>query len=362
MRLSAVQKKLLNKALYTSPLMAVPSISPIIIRNDVPFEVFFYAVAVQSVVVFCLWAINIGLFSFSFGKSEQQNKFWRYFISYSLAIAIILLVREALLWWASHHFSPVGEDAYINKTRNEIPYYGLVLSFSINSVILIIQDVITIKEKKAIADLENSQLKLKNAEIINQELKQQIHPHFLFNALNTLKTLIHKQPYQAEDYLIRLSNFLRISISTTKANTVKLSQELSLCVDYLEMQKTRFGNTLKYEIDIPKERSETGYVPIFSIQLLLENVIKHNAMYRDAPLWIEVVYDADEDRVKVINNRKKRETQELSTRLGLDNLAERYRILSGDRVIIQASEERFSVSIKVLNHEGSHYRGRTING
>ena len=225
----------------------------------------------------------------------------------------------------------------------------IVLSFSINSVILIIMDLVTIQEKKAIADLENSQLKLKNAEIINMELKQQLHPHFLFNALNMLKNLIRKEPNSAEDYLIRLSNFLRVSISASKSNTVLLQDELNLCIDYMEMQKTRFGNTLDYAIHIPEEVATTGFLPIFSIQLLLENVIKHNAMYKDAPLQIQVIYDQDEHRVKVINNIQKRESLEESTGMGLDNLAERYQLISGDSIKIQSDEKVFSVSIKVLS-------------
>lgn len=358
MGLSRIQQKLFRKALYTSPLMAVPSISPILIRYEIPFIVFLYAVAIQSVVVFCIWAVNIGLTSVTFGGiSERKTVFWRYFLSYSIALTITLALRELLISWVQSGHFPMQQDPNRPHFQSQIPYYGLVLSFSINSVILTIQDLITTREKKAIADLENSRLKLKNAEVINQELKQQIHPHFLFNALNTLKTLIRKEPDLAEEYLIRLSNFLRISISATKANTVKLSEELNMCVDYLEMQKTRFGNTLQYAIRVPEERAATGLVPIFSIQLLLENVIKHNAMYRDAPLCIEIAYQEEEDRVKVTNNLQQRKTKESSTGLGLDNLAERYRLLSGDRIIIQANEEDFSVSIKILDHEDNNHRG-----
>ncbi|MBT30341.1 MAG: histidine kinase [Thalassobius sp.] len=354
MRLNSVQKTLFKKALYTSPLMAVPSLSPIMIKYEIPFQIFFYAVLIQSVVVFCLWCFNIGLISISFGNlSEQKENFWRYLISYIFALAVLILVREVLLAWThTQHF----KITFPNKPTIEqrIPYYAFVLSFSLNSVILIIQDLITIREKKAIADLENSQLKLRNAEIINQELKQQIHPHFLFNALNTLKTLIRKEPDLAEDYLIRLSNFLRFSVSTTKANTVRLKDELDMCIDYLEMQKTRFGNTLQYNNKIPNEQYESGFVPIFSIQLLLENAIKHNAMYRNSPLHIELLYE--DGRIRVTNNKQERSKDESSTGWGLENLVERYRLLSGDKVIIQADEESFSVSIKVLDYEDCNYR------
>lgn len=359
-----MQKKLLRKALYTSPLMAVPSISPFFLSHEISFRFFQIAMPVQTLVVFLIWSINIGLISFYFsGLSERKASVIRYFFSYLLALLVILIVRESMIIWVnSDYFTfstdkiPSGFQDGVPYLMRPIPYYGVILSFSINTVILIIQDVIMIKEKKAQADLENSRLKLKNAEIVNQELKEQLHPHFLFNALNTLKNLIRKEPNLAEDYLIRLSNFLRVSISSSKANAVKLGEELSMCIDYLEMQRTRFGSTLQYAMDIPEYIKESGFVPIFSIQLLLENAIKHNAMYKNAPLWINLDYDIEEHRVKVTNNRQKRETQEYSTGLGLENLAERYRLLSGDKVNISANEESFSVSIKILKDEDCNYR------
>ena len=349
MSLDSTSKKLLYKALYTSPLMAVPSISPILVRFEIPLDIFLFAFVTQSFLVFLIWAINIWIIPRSLARlNERQLVLWRYVVSYACALFIFIIVREVMISWIESDSSPIEVVNLPSKDR-PIPYYMIVLSFSINSVILIIMDLVTIQEKKAIADLENSQLKLKNAEIINMELKQQLHPHFLFNALNMLKNLIRKEPNLAEDYLIRLSNFLRVSISASKSNTVLLQDELNLCVDYMEMQKTRFGNTLDYAIHIPEEVVSAGFVPIFSIQLLLENVIKHNAMYKDAPLQIQMVYDQQEHRVQVTNNIQKRETMEDSTGMGLDNLAERYQLISGDSIKIESDEKVFSVSIKVLS-------------
>lgn len=357
MSLDSTQKKLLSKALYTSPLMAVPSISPIMLRYNIPLDILMIAFGAQTLLVFVVWLVNIWLVPMSVARfSERQSNLWRYIASYAFALIIFITLREIMITWIESGASPIKVINLPNMDRS-IPYYMIVLSFSVNSVILIIQDLVSIQEKKAIADLENSRLKLKNAEIINMELKQQLHPHFLFNALNMLKNLIRKEPNLAEDYLIRLSNFLRISISASKANTVRLEEELNMCIDYLEMQKTRFGNTLSYNIDIPEENAKKGYVPIFSIQLLLENVIKHNAMYKDAPLHIEVLYQVEKGRVQVVNNIQRRETMEVSTGMGLDNLSERYALISGDQVIIKSDEKQFSVIIKVLDHEGSYHRG-----
>jgi len=214
------------------------------------------------------------------------------------------------------------------------------------------QDLLLLREKKAMIESENAQLKIKNIEATYNQLKQQIHPHFLFNSLNTLKTLIRKEPKDAEIYLKKLSDFLRASITLNNENIVKLSDELKFCLDYLELQKGRFGEALKYSIDIPDE-VKSGFVPVFSVQHLLENAIKHNALTIDNPLLIEVRYESN--RIIVSNNIQAKTLTEESTGRGLANLAERYKILSDDKIIFQSDDRHFSVSLKILNREDSNH-------
>jgi LytS/YehU family sensor histidine kinase len=209
-------------------------------------------------------------------------------------------------------------------------------------------------EKEAIIESENIQLKIKNIEAANQKLKQQLHPHFLFNSLNVLKTLIKKQPDDAEAYLKRLSDFLRASVSLDNVNTVKLEEELKFSMDYLEMQKIRFGNAIQFEVGIPEE-VKTGIVPTFSIQLLLENAIKHNAFTIESPLFIKLNYI--NGWITVSNNIQPKSLAEYSGGLGLTNLSERYKIISGDEINIQSADSYFSVSIKILPDENSDHRG-----
>jgi LytS/YehU family sensor histidine kinase len=228
------------------------------------------------------------------------------------------------------------------------------VGFALNTIVLIIQDLILLRDKKTIVEIENAQLKIKNVEAINQQLKQQIHPHFLFNSLNTLKTLIKKHPDKAEDYLIMLSDFLRASISTDTPNIVKLKDEIKLCLDYLEMQKVRYGKAIQYTINIPEDIQDSAFVPVFSLLPLLENAIKHNILTNELPLHIKIEHE--NYRIVTINNIQPRLSSEPSTGLGLENLAERYKILSGDKIIINNSENIFSVSIKILDNENSNYR------
>ena len=231
--------------------------------------------------------------------------------------------------------------------------YAAIISVLVNALLLVLQNFIILHDAKTKADLENSRLKAANADAANQLLRKQIHPHFLFNALNILKSLYKVNPKTGEEYLIRLSDFLRASVSNNNIRVIPLKDEVKLCVDYLEMQKIRFGKALSYSISISEEKLNNGFVPSFSVQPLLENAIKHNELTEESPLYIDVFQDGE--RIKVSNNLKIKTISESSTGSGLSNLSERYRILSDDDLIIEKTEEKFSVSLKILSHENSNH-------
>jgi len=250
--------------------------------------------------------------------------------------------------WKVKEFGVQFNNIGLLPTNHSLfPYVIIVfLVFSINTVVLIFHGIVNMEAQKSIIESENTQLKIKNIEAANLKLKQQLHPHFLFNSLNVLKTLIKKQPDNAEAYLKRLSDFLRASVSLENVNTVKFEEELKLSMDYLEMQKIRFGNAIQFEVSIPEE-AKTGIVPTFSIQLLLENAIKHNAFTLESPLLIKLIYH--NGWITVSNNIQNKNTDEDSPGIGLSNLSERYKIISGDEINIQSNDTNFSVSIKVLS-------------
>jgi LytS/YehU family sensor histidine kinase len=241
-------------------------------------------------------------------------------------------------------FASLNANCEISQSHS--PYATVVMAISLNTVILILLDLLLLREKKAKIEIENARLKQKNSEALYQQLKQQIHPHFLFNSLNTLKALINKSPDVAEDYLITLSDFLRRSVSAGNENIVKIEDELKMCLDYLKMQKIRYGEALQFYTDVPEEIAQTGFVPVFSLQMLSENAIKHNALTAETPLQIKMIYN--EGSITVVNNIQPKLTTETTTGLGLINLAERYKILSGDEIRIHTTAEQFSVRIKVL--------------
>ncbi|HDR51837.1 MAG TPA: histidine kinase [Mariniphaga anaerophila] len=341
--------KILNVALYTSPLIGILAISPMFIIRMVPIQIYPRSVLSLTVIIFLAWMINISIIYFGekFKIRNESFNILRYFLSYLLSASFIMFAMRM----RKIFFSGIFTSCEI--TRPHSPLATFVMAISLNTVILIILDLILLKAKKTRIEIENAQLKQKNSEALYQQLKQQIHPHFLFNSLNTLKSLINKSPDIAEDYLIKLSDFLRTSVSAGNDNIVKLKEELKLCLDYLEMQKIRYGKALQFSVDIPEKIYQTGFVPVFSLQMLTENAIKHNALTNESPLQIQIKYV--EGRITVINNLQPKLITETTTGSGLTNLAERYKILSGDEIIIRTTANQFSVSIKVLNNENSNY-------
>lgn len=338
--MDSLKKKILKTALYTSPLIAILCVAPVIIVQPIPWTIVQLGIVMLTLATMCIWLINFGLLNLDkkYFRGSGITKF-RYLLSYLLVLGFVVLLKYLI-------GMKIRPDLDLLKFSYVDPAWVMVLS--INTIVLIIQNLIIVKEKKSIIELENSRLKLRNAEAVNQKLKQQIHPHFLFNSLNILKTLTKKEPRTATRYVVRLSGFLRVALLSGNVNTVKLSEELDLCVDYLEMQKIRFRSALEYNIDVPEDVRKSGFVPPFSIQLLLENAIKHNAKSRESPLSVRIQYK--EGWIEICNNRQKRNGSVSSTGMGLENLAERYQILSGDDIVIKSSDNHFLVRIKVMEY------------
>ena len=357
MNTSIPLKKLLKTALFTSAVIGALAIAPIAVISPVSITGFFKGIALHTFFIFFIWTINISLLYLTEKYSRRKLPVYtRYILSYIICITLIALMGVFLKFAIPDERETelfLGHNSETILSRGRI-YAIFILGFALNTIVLIIQDLILLREKKARIELENAELKIKNVEATNQQLKQQIHPHFLFNSLNTLKTLIKKNPDKAEDYLIMLSDFLRASISSDIPNIIKLKDEIKLCLDYLEMQKIRFGETLQYTINIPEEIHYSEFVPVFSLLPLLENAIKHNILTNELPLHIKIEYE--NNRIITSNNIQPKISSEPSTGLGLENLTERYKILSGDEIIINSSDKIFSVSIKTFDNENSNHR------
>jgi two-component system LytT family sensor kinase len=290
--------------------------------------------------------IIVGLQKYFPLQTARKRKALLYLIGYLFAIVFFYCTAPLELYFSPHQ----GSDVLTLVEHVE----AILLQAAINnSIVIFSYNVAILRHEKETTDLENSRLKAASLESANLLLKQQIHPHFLFNALSMLKSLYKSDLKAGEAYLSHLVNFLRASLADPQSKASRLSDEIRLCNDYLEMQKIRFEDALTCNIDIPEHILSQGFVPSFSIQSLIENAIKHNEATESSPLAIKVFYR--DKRIITENNLQLRRYIEARSGKGLINLVERYKLFSGDEVIINQDSATFSVSIKVLSDEISDH-------
>ncbi|OFX82812.1 MAG: hypothetical protein A2W99_14205 [Bacteroidetes bacterium GWF2_33_16] len=177
-------------------------------------------------------------------------------------------------------------------------------------------------------------------------LKQQVNPHFLFNSLNVLTSLIKIDPDLAESFTERLSKVYRYVLENKEKDVVSLSTELEFLNAYLFLLEIRFMNKISIDIRIDKSYYDYQILPI-AIQLLIENAIKHNTFSKLDPLKIEIFVD-DEQKLNIINNLNIRETKFVSTGVGLENISRRYALVSDKKPEFSKTKEHFIAKLPLL--------------
>jgi two-component system, LytTR family, sensor kinase len=198
------------------------------------------------------------------------------------------------------------------------------------------------------AIVEAEELKRQQMHWQLETLKTQVNPHFLFNSLNTLTTLIEEQPPQAVDFVQQLSQVYRYILAGRDRQTVRLSEELTFIKSYIFLLKMRFGENFHVHITIPESLHNTQIPPLV-LQLLIENAIKHNIVSREKPLQVEIK-TTDILELVVENQRSPKKTVEASSGFGLDNIVSRYKLLSSQEVKIDSYDAVFRVTLPLLHN------------
>ncbi|MBC6988708.1 MULTISPECIES: sensor histidine kinase [Hymenobacter] len=193
--------------------------------------------------------------------------------------------------------------------------------------------------------LRAEQLQKENFKAQLELLKNQVDPHFLFNSLNVLNSLIYKDQQQASDFLNQLSTVYRLTLDNSAKPVVTLQDELQLVEAYIFLMQTRLGNKLQFQINLPPE-SMSKALPSAALQMLIENAIKHNGSTTKKPLQIRIY--AENDSVIVENDLQPRTTPVTSTKVGLNNIISRYRYLSDRPVRIEKTAQTFRVVLPLL--------------
>lgn len=196
-------------------------------------------------------------------------------------------------------------------------------------------------QQKLIANSANAQF---------ESLKNQLDPHFLFNSLNVLSALIDENPGQAQKFTASMSKIYRYVLEQKDKELVTVSDEIEFAKTYCNLLKTRFEDSVDFEFEVKKEDEEKFVVPL-SLQLLLENCIKHNFATSSRPLKVKVFTEGK--FLSIENNLQVREQLKESAGIGLANIVQRYSFLTKENVFVEKSEHSFKVKIPVLTEKMS---------
>jgi two-component sensor histidine kinase len=242
------------------------------------------------------------------------------------------------------------------KERNHLSEHYDLLTVITNSnvaaifcsltVVAIYESIYFMNELKKSVE-EKEMLKRESLKAALNALKTQVNPHFLFNNLNTLSSIIPENPQQAVNFVQQLSKVYRHILEVKDEQSIPLKEELDVLKAYAFLLKTRFGDNLDVNINVPEEKLKRRIVPL-SLQILMENAIKHNIVSSEKPLTIDVF--AENGKLVVSNNLQKKNQINESTGIGLDNIRNRYKLLGNGQVEVSEQGDIFTVSIPLIEN------------
>lgn len=332
------KNKLYRTALLSSPIMAAFELSPIFFLQTHEYQLNFWgSFATMTILTVITWGVNIYVINIWVKSGRKNNTEW-YALSY-----IFTLLLFALFWVVLHLFPELDDSS--NKPSIIFPIVNI---FTLNTIILIMSNAIIARSKKEQVDKELAELKIKNLEAEQQALVGQMQPHFLFNALSTLSSIISTDPDLAKRYVIRLSDFLRYTISAHDHTLIPLSEELKFTQDYIELQKLRFENSFDYSLTVPQEQISQYQIPVYALQSLVENAFKHNSYSDEKPLKVRI--ELKDDLLIVSNNKMSKPISLDGERkgVGLKNLNKRYQLIVGNDIDIKDTQTEYTVTLKLI--------------
>jgi len=231
-----------------------------------------------------------------------------------------------------------AKDAAINS--NAATIFSTMLVCAIYESIYFMSELRKSVEEKEMLKRESLRAQL-------EALKTQVNPHFLFNNLNTLSAVIPDNPGQAIDFVQQLSKVYRHILEVKNEQSILLKEELEVLQAYAFLLKTRFGDNLDINIRVAAGELEQKIVPL-SLQILMENAIKHNIVSSAKPLRIDVF--TEQGRLIVSNTLQKKNQASESTGIGLENIRNRYLLLGSRPIEVEEGPSCFTVSIPLMGN------------
>lgn len=276
-------------------------------------------------------------------------------------VSLILYASWYLLWFLAEMFRGInrwGMLAFsigiLGICGGSIWYLGIPMTWAqgarfifTSGVFLVIQYTLRTQEDMAKLRLEKEQIETDTYRVQLRALRTKIDPHFLFNSLNTLRSMVRQQHVNAEQFVISLSDLYREMLKHHESSTLPLAEELSLLDSYLFLMKNRNEDAISVNIQID-ETFQDRQLPTLALQIVVENCFKHNSMTTKKPLQIDIQTLAD-GYVEVRNNIQPKLSVDTSSGQGLEVLRKRYELMNVEAgVLVSKSADVFQVKLKLI--------------
>ncbi|MEP7374401.1 MAG: sensor histidine kinase [Chitinophagaceae bacterium] len=221
----------------------------------------------------------------------------------------------------------------------------LIILVAVVFITHVYETVFLVKETES-EMIKNEQLERAKAEAELEALKNQIDPHFIFNSLNTLSHLIEEKPVKAKQFNDNLADVYRYILQNKARDLVLLKEEIIFLQNYFSLLKIRFEKAVQLKMTVNEKEMDQYLIPPISLQILAENAVKHNEFSDVVPLAIEIKLVNDE--LVIHNPVRKKTLRKPSSKIGLQNLRERYRLITNKEILIKEEENYFTVILPVL--------------
>jgi sensor histidine kinase YesM len=321
---------------------------------DIPFNELLLSFGIYQLYAFSITFVNIYFFDYLAKVSSLENQAnKRILIGFLGSLVLTIIVLIALRFVVVVYIFGRNTSSFLNDSKGYF-IFGITVTIITSLLFHIFYFYKALNEKK----VKESQIVAKTESAKFESLKNQLDPHFLFNSLNVLTSLISENPLQAEKFTTKLSKVYRYVLEQKGKDLTALVEELKFAKSYMELLQMRFEDGIKFRIPNSLSNSDLKIVPL-SLQLLLENAVKHNVISSEIPLEIRIY---EENGFLVIeNNINPKSSLEKSTKVGLKNIIQRYELVTNIKVEIINNNKIFKVRLPLLTQKIKMMRTDYIN-
>jgi two-component system, LytTR family, sensor kinase len=296
-----------------------------------------------AILIFILWQGNLLI-----DKYLNKNYSWvinpKKRLQIQSAISVVFTSLILFVFMYTLHQIRFGDGRIINRKMIQLFPISLCLTFSVLAIHIGKQFLEALKN--SLLEIEKHKTESVNAQL--QNLKNQLNPHFLFNNLSVLTSLVYKNQDKAVNFINELAKVYRYVLDTKNTELVSLQDELDFLTHYIYLQKIRFEDSILFEIKI-EESKKSSYLLPMCLQMLVENAIQHNESSKANPLQVFIY--TENNSLVIENPIKLRSNVPDSTKTGLKNIEKRYSFFTDEKVIIYNNGKRFKVILPLIQEK-----------